>query len=268
MDAYSYLSKHTVGQDQLKPELAILMEEIKLGNNFNIMFRGSSGYGKTHLANVVCNYVNIDVSHMFLGEELFDFIGKRRLNILDEIHEVKNPEYIYPYMDVGSYTFLICTNEFGNLKEPLVNRCIVFDLRNYSLDELTILIKQVFKYHRMEVSIYQCKIIASYSRGNPRVAKILAKRLAMLFRRIRQPDDREELVEFLKIYFDLDNGGFNHYDRQYLDFLRTNRRASLATLSSVLCIPQGTLLNEIEPFLIREGLIQITPRGRIYIGDN
>lgn len=266
MDAYQYLNKYLVGQNQLKPELANLMEEIKLGSNFNIMFRGASGYGKTHSAKIICNYVGIEDSYIFLGDELYNFNEDRRLNILDEIHEVKSPEYIYSYMDSNNFTFIVCTNEFGELKEPLMNRCIVFDLRAYTIIEITTLVKQVFINHRLNVKLSLCRIIASYSRGNPRVAKILAKRSAMLFKRIYIPANEIELIEFLKLYFDLDNGGFNHYDRQYLNFLKVNKRASLATLSRVLCIPQGTLLNEIEPFLIKQSLIEITNRGRIYTG--
>ena len=267
MDAYNYINRFIVGQDQLKPELAVLLEEMKIGTNLNLMFRGISGHGKTHTAKIICNFLGIQSSHIFLGNAMFDFSGKRRINVLDEIHEVTNPEYIYQYMDSGEYIFILCTNEFGELKEPLVNRCIIFDLREYSLNEITILVKQVFGYHRLNVNIDQCRVIASYSRSNPRVTKILTKRCAMLFKRVGKPDTKEELTEFLKVYFDLDHGGFNHYDRQYLEFLKVNKRASLATLSSVLCIPQGTLLNEIEPFLIRQHLVEITPRGRVYTGD-
>jgi Holliday junction resolvasome RuvABC ATP-dependent DNA helicase subunit len=244
------------------------MEEISSGNNLSIMFRGPSGHGKTHTTNIICSYVGRDNCHLFLGDELFDFSGERRINVLDEVHEVKNPEYIYKYMDSGNYTFLVCTNEYGNLKEPLVNRCIAFDLREYTLEELATLVKQVFSHHKMIIDLKLCSLIATYSRGNPRVAKILAKRSAMLFKRVGIPVDVEELIEFLKLYFDLDHGGFTHYDRQYLGFMQTNGRASLATLSRVLCIPQGTLLDEIEPFLLKQNLIQITNRGRIYTGEN
>lgn len=268
MKADQYLSRYLVGQEQLKPELAVLMEEIKSGNNLNIMFRGPSGHGKTHITRIICNYVGIDNSHQFDGEELFDFVGKRRVNVLDEVHEVKNPEYIYKYMDSGKYTFLLCTNEYGNLKEPLTNRCIQFDLREYSEEELATLVKQVFSSYSLFLDFTFCILIASYSRGNPRVAKILAKRSAMLFKRIGEPQNLAELIEFLKIYFDLDNGGFNHYDRQYIDFIKLNKKASLATLSRILCIPRGTILDEIEPFLIKNNLIAITNRGRIYTGDN
>lgn len=268
MKAHHYLKRYLVGQEQLKPELAVLMEEMKEERNLNLMFRGPSGHGKTHTANLVCSYLGLENCHLFLGDELFDFNGERRVNVLDEVHEVKTPEYMYRFMDADEFVFLVCTNEFGDLKEPLVNRCIVFDLREYTLDELAMLVKQVFFHHKMDVELIQCRMIASYARGNPRVAKILAKRSSMLFRRIGKPGNLSELIEFLKLYFDLDHGGFTHYDRQYLDFLKLNKRASLATLSKVLCIPEGTLLNEIEPFLLKQHLVEITARGRIYIGVN
>jgi Holliday junction resolvasome RuvABC ATP-dependent DNA helicase subunit len=68
-------------------------------------------------------------------------------------------------------------------------------------------------------------------------------------------------------YCGIRRGGFTINDEAYLNFLRENGRAGLTTLVNVLQIPRQVIINEIEPFLLRKNLIQITSRGRV-INDN
>src|SRR3990167_3563361 len=201
MNAYSYLENYIIGQDGLKPELAILMETIKEGTNLNILIRGSSGYGKTYLAKVIYNYVGENLTCMYLGEHIYGFNSKCRIQVIDEAHEIKEPERLYPYMDSSDYTFIIMTNEFDDLKEPLTNRCIQFTLLPYSDVELTTIVNKTLRRHGYILSNEICSVIASYSRGNPRVAKVLSKRLSMLFKRVGVEDIIDNLEESLSIYF-------------------------------------------------------------------
>ena len=268
MNAYSYLENYIIGQDGLKPELAILMETIKEGTNLNILIRGSSGYGKTYLAKVIYNYVGENLTCMYLGEHIYGFNSKCRIQVIDEAHEIKEPERLYPYMDSSDYTFIIMTNEFDDLKEPLTNRCIVFNLLPYSNREIATIIYKTFRNHRQILPNEFCLILATYSRGNPRVAKLLAKRLSLLFIRIGKPNTLEELEEILLLYFNLKSGGFTEFDKMYIDFLRNNRVAGIDTISRILCMPKKTIQVEIEPFLIKQGLIRITSRGRVFVGEN
>ena len=77
-----------------------------------------------------------------------------------------------------------------------------------------------------------------------------------------KPKTPEELEELLFSHTGVRKGGFTNYDISYLEFLEENGTASLNTLSNVLQIPRQTILNEVEPFLIRKKLIKIGSRGR------
>jgi Holliday junction resolvasome RuvABC ATP-dependent DNA helicase subunit len=246
------------------------MEAMKGGEPMNIMIRGQSGYGKTHLAHTIVKYVGrFSTRVSYLGEECIDlFESAANIHILDEIHEVSNPEPLYQYMDSGMYIFFILTNEFDKLKEPLMNRCIIVDLQPYSDEELAILVSRVFQEYEVEVDLLQCLEIATYARGNPRVAKVLAKRLSLFFRMKGRPADVEELRQVLEDSFQISEGGFTNFDKQYLSFLTNTGKAGLDTISRVLMIPKGTLEREVEPFLIRKGLIRITSRGRELVNPN
>jgi len=267
MDAYQYLETYIVGQQKLKPELSIIMEELKSGRNLNILIRGQSGYGKTYLAKIMCNYIGLEQCRLYLAQESVNIVRTSRVHVLDEAHEIKVPEYLYPMMDSGEYTFIILTNEFDDLKEPFQNRCIQFTLLPYSNVELTTIVNKTLRRHGYILSNEICSVIASYSRGNPRVAKVLSKRLSMLFKRVGVEDIIDNLEESLSIYFNISRGGFTEFDKVYLEFLKNNGTVGIDTLSRMLCIPKQTLQAEVEPFLVRQRLIRLTPRGRVYIGD-
>jgi replication-associated recombination protein RarA len=116
------------------------MEAMKAGEAMNLMIRGQSGYGKTHLGRCIAKYVDRLANCMiYLGEECLDIQTDVHTHILDEIHEVRNPEPLYHYMEADLYNFIVLTNEFGSLKEPLMNRCIIVDLEPYTDAELAIL---------------------------------------------------------------------------------------------------------------------------------
>ncbi len=260
----SYLNKHIVGQRRIKPELSAYMEAMKGGKSMNLMIRGQSGYGKTYLAHIIVKYVGrLSTRVIYLGEQCIDlFQPAANIHILDEIHEVSSPEPLYPYMESGEYIFILLTNEFGQLKEPLQNRCIIIDLEPYSDEELAILVGRVLRSHEVEPDMLQTLEIATYARGNPRVAKVLAMRLSLYFQKEGTPRDVEELRRVLEDTFQISEGGFTNFDKQYLSFLAKNGKAGLNTISRVLMIPKGTLEREVEPFLLRKGLIRITSRGR------
>ncbi len=256
MSSLNFLKLKVIGQEHIINELAFILEEIKEKKNFNIMLRGPSGYGKTLIAQRCVEYLNEKYNYM-LGEN-FNFSHNVRLYIMDEIHEIKTPEILYPLMDSNKLTLFMLTNEFESLKEPLVNRCIIFNLKEYSDNEIAKIIKK-----RTKLPIEYCIKIASYCRGNPRVAILTSKRLEIILRRINNELNINLLKEIIEKYIGIKEGGFTYYDEIYLDFLKKAKRASLDTLSYSLLIPKETIKKEIEPFLLKKGLIQITSKGRI-----
>lgn len=263
MEAIHMLNRYFVGQKDLKPEIAVMMEHMKSGANLNLMIRGPSGYGKTHLAKIISSYIANDKYVLYLGNvNIGFFIGEKRVHIFDEIHRLKNVEGLYPIMDSEKFCIFILTNEYDDLKEPLVNRCVIINIQEYNLGDMKEIIQRFFNQKKMPVPDYFSGTIALYARGSPREAKILAKRLEIIFIEKGIPIgliELEEMLDMLRIY----KGGFTELDLKYLDVLKKQKTASLNTLSRALNVPKYTLLNEIEPFLIKKDLINITSKGRI-----
>lgn len=265
MDSFTYLNRWVVGQRNIKAELSILLNRIKEGENFNISITAPSGWGKSHIANTMANYVGLDYCRKYFGELIFDFfMPEIRMHTLDEAHLIKSPEDLYPLMDSGKYIFIILTNEYEQLKEPFLNRTIQFQLEEYTDLDLAQLVSQQFKRKGVDFPYIFCISIANCSRGNPRVAKLIAKRLIYVYREKGFPENVDDLNKSLEI-INVSKGGFTELDRRYLNFLKSAERASINTICSSINIPKYTIEKDIEPFLIKKGLIQITPRGRIIL---
>lgn len=260
-----------VGQTRIKKELSYLIPPMRDGIGMNILLRGPSGYGKTHLAKIVaimasggdCNRCTL-YSH-YSPDFILEEKELRYVNILDEIHKLDSPEFLYHFMDKEERCFILCTNEYGELKEPLQNRCLSFNFEEYSLEDSKELIKRIFKKKEIYLSDSHVQIIAKNSRGNPREIHNICKKLFYIFKAdgIPNQDDLETIIETrLGII-----GGLNRTDMRYLNFLREQRNASIETLARGLNVPKSYLLYEIEPFLLKQGMITISSKGRM-LNDN
>ena len=124
------------GQTEIIEELKILSSKVLAGKNYNILIKGISGSGKTTIAKMFLSWVvSYDNGIVILprGDQDFsEYFKNKRFILIDEIHELSKPEWLYPYLDSGKYTFILITNESGELKEPLVNRCIPIVLKPYT----------------------------------------------------------------------------------------------------------------------------------------
>lgn len=267
MTSREFLDSWIIGQSRIKEEVSILMDEMLNGANLNLIFQAPSGYGKNLLATVICNYLGIGDSNIYLGESVLrNFNSSKRIHILDEIHELKDPESVYPVLDSGEFVILLLSNEWDTLKEPLVNRCIPIEFSPYSLEELGLISSMVFLRKNLNISMEFCIEIAKNSRGVPRVAELTSKRLSFIFRRVGIPESSEELEGILFDYLRIERGGMTERDKIYLDFLENQGGPTgLDTISYSTNLTKNTIRKEIEPFLIRQNLIKITPRGRILI---
>ena len=90
--------------------------------SMNILIRGPSGWGKTRMAFMICNYLTGGKFEYCLGDNLV-FNTKQRVHFIDEVHLLKDPEPLYPLMDEGKYVIILATNDVDILKEALSNRC-------------------------------------------------------------------------------------------------------------------------------------------------
>jgi Holliday junction resolvasome RuvABC ATP-dependent DNA helicase subunit len=257
-----------VGQERVRNLLDLMIPELKGGRNINILFKAQSGYGKTTLAYSLAwkigNQSWDNYQYILPNDEgKIEIDYSKRVIILDEVHTFKYPETLYPLMDSKKYIFILCTNESGNLKEPLMNRCMPFIFDEYTFWEIDFLIKDLFKKnHNLILPDEVSKEITANSNLNPRVAKMgLVEPLSFIFKNQGIPKTREETKEIIKVQLDIIDGlNLNH--RNYLELLRSVDTASISTICAYLNLDRSTVMNYVEPALIKRKLIRITSRGR------
>jgi Holliday junction resolvasome RuvABC ATP-dependent DNA helicase subunit len=235
-----------IGQDQIKKELVNLA-----GHSVHILLRGLTGCGKTTLA---------ELTAALRGD--YDVVSARNItqasfnpqavtHILDEAHCLVQPELLYGIMETAPFIF--CTTESGELPETLRNRCIVLTLQPYTIVELETLGGRTYPFDASVLAL-----LANRARQTPRVMLNLCLRVQINLR----PDPDYFMVKQFLTDVGVFEHGYTTDDINYLSILAQVGRASAATMSSMLNVPLTSILEEIEPFLLRRGDIHITSRGR------
>jgi Holliday junction resolvasome RuvABC ATP-dependent DNA helicase subunit len=254
-----------VGQERIWRELNMILPEIRNeGRNTNFLFRAASGMGKTTMGLLCLNYLGINNSVYYLplasGELPYPIDEGKRYHLIDEIHILKTPEILYPYMDSGRFTFFLMTNESGMLLEPLKNRCFQYIFSPYTDDEMGEIIRRALSgYSIPDEMVIE---IRDRVRGNPRIAKKVCERLGYVFRNYLVPKTKAELVTILNNVLDIREKGLTEMDRRYLEFLSRVGKSSLQNIIYGTGIDRNTILTEIEPYLLVLGYISITQKGR------
>lgn len=248
------LESEIIGQRRLITEANAIIEALNEGKNLNLLFTGRSGIGKSHFVTAMANDIGLQNFIAYSNPREFTFRENKRFQVFDEAHEISTPEILYPYMDSKKYTFFIMTNFYGDLLEPFRNRCIHLTFDSYSIDEIAEIIYRHIDIEK-EASLY----LATFSKGSPRLAKHLAKRMFILKGTRVLKEDIDPLLKKLGI----NPEGLNQDDRIYLEALNMAKgRASLNLLCKLTGFDSG-YITEIETHLIKEGKIMITGRGRV-----
>ena len=181
--------------------------------------------------------------------------------VLDEIHTLKNEELVLVNMDSGYHTVIGATTTAGSISSPLRSRFVSLVLEPYSADELKQIVKMVSKNIKYDCPDFLLEEIAN--RG-----KTVARTSILLFKRIY---DRISIHEgkitksVVASWFDdmkLDMNGLDNADRAYLSCL-SNVPMGLQNISATTGIDKETITDMIEPFLLSQGYITRTARGRI-----
>ena len=286
------------GQEKVKDSLSVLIEAAKARGEAvdHILFSGPPGLGKTTLATVVANELNASIrttsgpaiertgdlaailTNLEEGDVLF----------IDEIHRLNRmvEEVLYPALedfvldivvgkgpaarsirlDLPKFTLIGATTRTGLLTGPLRDRFgMLFRLDYYTPDELATIVRRSAAILDIGIDEDGALEIARRSRGTPRLANRLLKRVRD-WAQVRGDGTIDEDVAAQALsFFEVDSLGLDIMDTRILELLAVRfagRPVGLTTLASALSEDPETLEDVYEPFLLQQGLMIRTPRGR------
>ena len=287
-----------VGQDRIKENLRIFIEAAKGRGEAldHVLFCGPPGLGKTTLANIIAHELGVGIKSTSgpVLERAGDLaailtnLQDRDVLFIDEIHRLNRvvEEILYPAMEdfqldiiIGQgpgarsiklelphFTLVGATTRTGLLTSPLRDRFGVIDRLNfYSPDELRTIIERSAGLLRTTIEPVAAAEIARRSRGTPRIANRLLRRVRDFAQVQRDGTVTQDVVVESMKRLEVDEKGFDNMDRRLLLAIIDKFEGGpvgLDTLAAALSEEKDTLEDVYEPFLIQEGFLDRTPRGR------
>ncbi len=287
-----------VGQESLKENLAITLQAAKKRNEplEHILLSGPPGLGKTTLAHIVAHEMGAKIMATSgpAIERAGDLIGiltnleEGDILFIDEIHRLSKvvEEFVYPAMedckidfvvDKGPYaktikfalkrfTLIGATTRQGLLSSPLRDRFgVSFHLDFYEPADLTKIIERSAKLLSIPIDAEAALELARRSRGTPRIANKLLRRVRD-YAQVKSHDKiSQEIVDKALLGYGIDNRGLDELDRKVLRAIieiYSGGPVGVESLAATLNEEVDTIVDVVEPFLLKNGYLKRTSRGR------
>ncbi|WP_394522310.1 Holliday junction branch migration DNA helicase RuvB [Lacrimispora sp. JR3] len=288
-----------IGQEKIRTNLKVYIEAAKArGESLDhVLFYGPPGLGKTTLSGIIANEmgVNIKVTSGPAIEKpgeiaaILNNLQEGDVLFVDEIHRLNRQveEVLYPAMedfaidimlgkdstarsirlDLPKFTLVGATTRAGLLTAPLRDRFgVVQKLEFYTPEELKIIVCRSAKVLQVEIEEEGAAEIAKRSRGTPRLANRLLKRVRDFAQVKYDGIITKEVADFALDILDVDKFGLDYNDRAILTTMIekfSGGPVGLDTLAAALGEDAGTLEDVYEPYLLMNGFLNRTSRGRV-----
>ncbi len=291
--------KDFAGQDKTREQLDLFIKAAtKRGEALDhVLLFGPPGLGKTTLANIIANEMGVNLrqtSGPVLEKPgdlaaMLTSLEPNSVLFIDEIHRLSPviEEILYPALedykldimigegpaarsikiDLPRFTLVGATTRAGSLTKPLQDRFgIRAQLQYYAPEDLTSIVLRSMKLLSMDPEIEAAKEIAKRSRGTPRIANRLLRRVRDFSEVRHEGKLSEEIAQKALSMLEVDPIGLDSLDCQYLLAIIEKFQGGpvgIENLASAVGEESDTLQDMVEPYLIKEGFVQRTPRGRI-----